>query len=412
MDYNFHVQVLHDAADVLKGLLEIGVHLSSLADRRQMLNMILGEARKLARAEAGSLYVHRNGRLRFVAAQNDRLGDGALSSVFLGKEIPTTCESLAGFVASTGRVVNIPDAYNLSGDWPFHINRAFDQASGYHTQSILAIPLRCPDGSCVGVLELLNRLDAADTVAPFPNAEGSGILSLASMAAVTIHNALLQEDLKQAHLDTIIRLSVVVEHRDNATARHIRRISRTARLLAEALGLDRRQVELIECAAPMHDIGKVGIPDSILHKPTTLTAEERQGVQQHTLIGADILGHPQNDLIAMAHDIALSHHERWDGRGYPTGLAGEAIPLAGRIVGLADVVDALLSERCYKHAYSAETVHDILLSEKGKQFDPAVVDAFLRIEDRVLEAYRAAAHEPEPTRVTAAHHAPAGAPAL
>ena len=412
MDYNFHVQVLHDAADVLKGLLEIGVHLSSVADRRQMLDMILGEARKLARAEAGSLYVHRNGRLRFVAAQNDRLGDGALSSVFLGKEIPTTSESLAGFVASTGRVVNIPDAYNLSDDWPFRINRAFDQASGYHTQSILAIPLRCPDGSCVGVLELLNRLDAAGAVAPFPNAEGSGILSLASMAAVTIHNALLQEDLKQAHLDTIIRLSVVVEHRDNATAQHIRRISRTARLLAEAMGLDRRQVELIECAAPMHDIGKVGIPDNILHKPSTLTAEERQGIQQHTLIGADILGHPQNDLIAMAHDIALSHHERWDGEGYPTGLAGDAIPLAGRIVGLADVVDALLSKRCYKHAYSAETVHDILVSEKGKQFDPAVVDAFLHVEDRVLEAYRAAEHEPEPTRVTAAHHAPAGAPAL
>jgi len=412
MDYNFHVQVLHDAADVLKGLLEIGVNLSSMADRRQMLDMILSEARHLARAEAGSLYVHRNGQLRFVAAQNERLGDGALSSVFLGKEIPATSESLAGFVASTGRVVNIPDAYNLSGDWPFRINRAFDQASGYQTQSILAIPLRCPDGTCVGVLELLNRLQPDSTVGPFPPAEGSGILSLASMAAVTIHNALLQEDLKQAHLDTIIRLSVVVEHRDNATAQHIRRISRTARLLAEALGLSRQQVELIECAAPMHDIGKVGIPDHILHKPSALTPEERQSIQQHTLIGADILGHPQNDLIALAHDIALSHHERWDGNGYPMGLAGEAIPLAGRIVCLADVADALLSERCYKHAYSAETVRDILVSEKGKQFDPAVVEAFLAVEDRILDAYRAAADEPEPTRVTAAHHAPAGTLAL
>ena len=409
MDTDFHVRVLHDAADILQGLMQVGIHLSSMPDRRKMLDMILHEARSLARAEAGSLFVQRQQRLRFVAAQNDRLGDGALSKVFLDREIPATANSLAGFVASTGQVVNISDADHLDADTPFRLNRDFDEASGYHTQSILAIPLNRPDGSCVGVLQLINRLDDQGRVVPFPDAEGSGILSLASMAAVTIHNALLQEDLKAAHLDTIIRLSVVVEHRDNATAQHIRRISRTARLVAEAMGLDRRQVELIECAAPMHDIGKVGIPDCILHKPSPLTAEERETVEQHTLIGADILGHPQNELIAMAHDIAISHHERWDGRGYPQGLSGREIPLPGRIVGLADVFDALLSKRCYKNAYSVETVRDIIRSERGKQFDPAVVDAYLRVEQPILEAYAQAAEMPEPTLVTAAHFpAPGG----
>jgi len=404
---NFHVQMLHDAADVLKGLLEVGVNLSSLPNRRKMLDMILREACNLARADAGSLYVQRGGRLRFSAARNNHLGKGKLASLFLDKEIPVASTSLAGFVASTGQVVNITDTETLGDGCPFQLNRDFDEASGYHTRSILAIPLKRPDGSCVGVLQLINRLDADGQVVPFPNAEGSGILSLASMAAVTIHNALLQEELKQAHLDTIIRLSVVVEHRDNATAQHIRRISRTARLIAEAMGLDRHQVELIECAAPMHDIGKVGIPDCILHKPGALTPEERTSVQQHTLIGADILGHPQNDLIAMAHDVALAHHERWDGQGYPQGLAERAIPLAGRIVCLADVFDALLSRRCYKDPYSVETVRDIIVSERGKQFDPAVVDAFLRVEGRILEAYAAAAAEPEPVTVTAAYHAPA-----
>jgi HD-GYP domain-containing protein (c-di-GMP phosphodiesterase class II) len=409
MDIDFHVQVLHDAADILKGLMQVGIHLSSLRDRRKMLDMILHEARTVARAEAGSLFVQRQQRLRFVAAQNDRLGDGALSKVFLDREIPATSNSLAGFVASTGQVVNIPDADAIDPDAPFRLNRDFDHASGYHTKSVLAIPLNRPDGSCVGVLQLLNRLDEEGQVVPFPNAEGSGILSLASMAAVTIHNALLQEDLKAAHLDTIIRLSVVVEHRDNATAQHIRRISRTARLIAEAMGLDHRQAELIECAAPMHDIGKVGIPDCILHKPSPLTPEERQSVQQHTLIGADILGHPQNELIAMAHDIAISHHERWDGRGYPHGLEGREIPLSGRIVCLADVFDALLSRRCYKNAYSIETVRDILRSERGKQFDPAVVDAYFRAEAAILDAYEAEEHTPEPTTVTAAHFpAPSG----
>ncbi len=409
MDTDFHVRVLHDAADILKGLMQVGIHLSSMPDRRKMLDMILHQARSLARAEAGSLFVQRQQRLRFVAAQNERLGDGALSKVFLDHEIPATANSLAGFVASTGQVVNIPDADALDDDTPFRLNRDFDEASGYHTRSILAIPLNRPDGSCVGVLQLINRLDDQGRAVPFPDAEGSGILSLASMAAVTIHNALLQEDLKAAHLDTIIRLSVVVEHRDNATAQHIRRISRTARLIAETMGLDQRQVELIECAAPMHDIGKVGIPDCILHKPSPLTPEERKAVEQHTLIGADILGHPQNDLIAMAHDIAISHHERWDGQGYPQGLSERAIPLAGRIVCLADVFDALLSKRCYKNAYSVETVRDIIGSEHGKQFDPAVVDAYFRVEKPILEAYAQAAEAPEPTLVTAAHFpAPSG----
>jgi len=409
MDTDFHVRVLHDAADILKGLMQVGIHLSSMPDRRKMLDMILHEARSLARAEAGSLYVLRHGRLRFVAAQNDRLGEGEVSKVFLDHEIPVTGNSLAGFVATTGRVVNIPDADEMGQDWPFRINRDFDHASGYHTQSILGIPLNRPDGSCVGVLQLLNRLDSGGHVAAFPSAEGSGLLSLASMAAVTIHNALLQEDLKTAHLDTIIRLSVVVEHRDNATAQHIRRISRTARLLAEAAGLDRHQVELIECAAPMHDIGKVGIPDRILHKPSALTPEERKSMEQHTLIGADILGHPDNELIAMAHDIALSHHERWDGTGYPQGLAGREIPLSGRIVCLADVFDALLSRRCYKNPYSLETVHDILRAERGKQFDPLVVDAYFRAEQHILEAYHAEQDSPEQVGVTPTHSpAPAG----
>jgi len=110
----------------------------------------------------------------------------------------------------------------------------------------------------------------------------------------------------------------------------------------------------------------------------------------------------------MAHDIALSHHERWDGTGYPQGLSGREIPMAARIVCLADVFDALLSRRCYKDPYSLDTVRDIIRSEKGKQFDPAVVDAFFRVEARVLEAYASARAEPEPTSVTAAHHAPAG----
>jgi HD-GYP domain-containing protein (c-di-GMP phosphodiesterase class II) len=376
-----------DSARLLEALLEIGVNLSAIPDRRRMLDMILAEARRLARAEGGSLYVVRRGQLEFVAAQNDRLPPGALSDLFLGKTIPMSDASLAGFVASTVQVVNIPDADRLSPQWPFRINRDFDATSGYHTQSILAIPLRRPEGRCVGVLELINRLDDDGRVTPFPQAESTGILSLASMAAVTIHNALLQEDLKQAHLDTIIRLSVVVEHRDNATAQHIRRMSHTAGVLARAAGLDAHEVELVESAAPMHDIGKVGIPDAILHKPSALTPDERQAMQQHTFIGADILRHPTSELLAMAHDIAISHHERWDGRGYPNRLAGGEIPLCGRIAALADASDAILSERCYKEAITPERMLHIIREESGLHFDPTLVDAFFDRADEILAPY-------------------------
>jgi len=161
------------------------------------------------------------------------------------------------------------------------------------------------------------------------------------------------------------------------------------------MGLPPAEVELIEWASPMHDIGKIGIPDSILLKPGRLTAAERRIVETHPLIGADILGDPQNELIAAARDIALMHHERWDGKGYPNGLAGPATPLCGRVVGLADVLDALISKRCYKDPYPRDRVLNIISRQEGHQFDPAVVQAFLRVRDEVLEPYEARAR-PDP----------------
>lgn len=376
-----------DAGEVSRALIQVGVYLSSMPDRRQMLDLILLESRKLARAEAGSLYILRKGELRFAVAQNDRLDMAQLVQVFRDKQLPTQSSSLAGYVAATATVLNIPDADALPADAPFRINRDFDRTSGYHTQSILALPLMRPDGQCVGVLQLLNRHAADGAVEPFPSPDGSGLASLASMAAVTIHNALLQEELKAAHLDTIIRLASVVEYHDNDTAHHIRRVSRTAGLLARAMGLDARQVELLEYASPMHDIGKVGVPDTILRKPGPLTPEERLSMERHPGFGAEILGQATDDLIATAHDIALSHHERWDGTGYPQHLAGPSIPLCGRIACVADVVDALLSVRAYKSAFDLGTVLGILKSERGRQFDPAVIDAFFRAQEEILTPY-------------------------
>jgi HD-GYP domain-containing protein (c-di-GMP phosphodiesterase class II) len=283
--------------------------------------------------------------------------------------------------------MNLPDCRTLPANAPFHVNRDFDEATGYQTVSILAIPLKRPEGPCVGVLELINRLGAGGNCVPFPHMEAGGVLSLASMAAVTIYNAMLQEQLREAQLDTIIRLSMAAEYRDDSTVKHIRRVSRVSTLIARAMGLETGQVELLQCASPMHDVGKIGIPDSILNKPGRLMPDERELVERHTLIGAEILGEPTNELIGMARDIALSHHERWDGGGYPRRLAGDAIPLCARIVGVADVFDALVTRRCYKEPYPLDVSLDILRKEDGRHFDPKVSRAFFAALDDVVQFY-------------------------
>jgi putative two-component system response regulator len=186
-------------------------------------------------------------------------------------------------------------------------------------------------------------------------------------------------ELEQARNDVIERLAVAAEYRDDATGGHIQRVGKLSADLAAAMGLPEREVELIAVAAPLHDVGKIGVSDQILLKPARLTPMEFELVKVHPRIGAQILSGEQFPLLAMAARIALTHHERWDGTGYPDGLAGEAIPFEGRIVGVADVFDALVSERPYKRAWSVDEAVTEIMAQRGRQFDPNVVDAFLTI---------------------------------
>ena len=180
-------------------------------------------------------------------------------------------------------------------------------------------------------------------------------------------------------------LGHAAEFKDNETGLHVVRMSYYARLLSLALGRDEAWTELLFNASPMHDVGKIGIPDRILCKPGKLDAEEWAIMQTHTTIGARIIGEADgSDLLAMAATVALTHHERWDGTGYPHRLAGEAIPLEGRIVAVADVFDALTSERPYKKAWTVEDALALLREQSGKQFDATVVGRFLDIVPEVL----------------------------
>lgn len=190
-------------------------------------------------------------------------------------------------------------------------------------------------------------------------------------------------ELDDAQIEIVERLARAAEIRDDDTGRHTQRVARQSALLAEALGAGDRFVALIRRAAPLHDVGKIGIPDGILLKAGKLTANEIEIVQSHTVIGARILSGGHSDLVKMAERIALSHHERWDGGGYPQGLSGEAIPLEARIVGLADFLDALTHRRPYRPAAPLDEALDMVTKERGHHFDPALVDAL--IESRCYE---------------------------
>jgi hypothetical protein len=366
---------------------DLNSKLHASRDQRSMLEAILTESRAATGAEAGSLYLAWNGKLKFVAAQNDQMNAYDIDHHLLGEEIPISMDSLVGFVASSGQAMNIPDTHRLPEGTPFRINRDLDARTGYCANNILAIPLRCPDGEQIGALELFNHRDADGRQSPFGDEAIDAVTTLASAAAIALHNAHLKEHLREAHLDTILCLSTVAEYRDADTAQHVQRVSRCSELTAAALGLNADQVALIRYASPMHDVGKVAIPDAILLKPGYLTPGQRKVMERHAQIGAEILGRADDPILAVAREIALSHHEHWDGQGYPQGIKGMDIPLYARIVGLVDVFDAVVSRRCYKEACSLDTALAILDEDSGKHFDPDVVRAFVSALPEILKSY-------------------------
>lgn len=363
----------------LEALLDAGVSLTSELDIHKLLKLILARAQALTNADGGTLYLLDGVRLRAEVGNcrslEERLGLSSAAKIFSRFEVPLDKRSIAGRAAVLSETVVLDDVRNPPPDMTY--SDEFDVAHNYVTRSIMVVPMKVPDGTVVGVLQLINAQDASRRLVPFSGLSVRVVQALASQAAVAIRNAQLADQLRQSHLDALKTLGVAAEWRDRETANHIKRVAHYSALIARAAKLPEEEIEMIFHASPMHDVGKLGIPDAILQKPGKLDPDERRIMERHTAIGADIMKNDPSDVARLACKIALGHHEKWDGTGYPNKLAGETIPLCARIVALADVYDALCSRRCYKPAIEPGQVLAMIREQRGRHFDPALLDAFL-----------------------------------
>ncbi|MFO0783147.1 MAG: HD domain-containing protein [Phycisphaerales bacterium] len=398
-------------ADELRSQVEaitrMGTELSRIHDFHLLMDRILAEARGLARAEAGTIFVREGETLRFAFSQNDQMEQAGrtANARFSGMVVAVNDRSIAGWCATSGQLVNVEDAYALDARAPFGFDRGYDAVTGYRTRSVIAAPLRTASDQVLGVLQLLNAKDSAGKLRQRFDAHDERLVEhFASLATVVVERAQLTESV-------ILRMIRIAEVRDPAeTAPHIERVAGYSLVLfdewAARRGMDgpsfERKRDQLRIAAKLHDVGKLGVSDTILKKSTKLDHDEWRQVQQHTVIGARLFADNPSQIDQTVREVVLNHHERWDGTGYPghvdlegrpqldsiTGLPrtggkrGEEIPLFARIVGLADVFDALSSRRSYKEAWPQTDVLDYIRVESGRHFDPELVEIFFaRLDD-------------------------------
>ena len=290
-----------------------------------------------------------------------------------------------GYSVRTGEPLLIKDAYQDP-----RFDRRSDEKTHYRTTSVLTVPLMNSAGGVMGVYQAINKQGENELgeTGVFSIQDLERLSLTAVYSAKTVESAMLNMELEATQREIIHILGEVSEYRSQETGDHIQRVAEISCMLAKFLELPETEVERIRLATPMHDLGKVGIPDAILNKPGRFTDDEYTIMKTHSEIGYNMLHNSKRKLLRFAAEIARSHHERWDGRGYPKGLAGEEIPLAGRICSIADVLDALSSPRCYKQPWPEEKVKDEFQKQRGGQFQPELVDVLMEHWDEIYSHYR------------------------
>jgi len=392
-------------------ILRISDNINHIKDVYCLLDRVLFEARTITNADAGSIYLKKGDKLSFEHFQNDTFLKKDRSSkkyIYKKQELAIDNTSIAGYAALHKTNLLIDDVYKLDSSVPYTFNRSFDKSSSYHTQSVLTVPLITSRDKTIGVMQIINAKNEKDRVISFFKEHEPLVTFFANQAAAAIERA-------QATREMILRMIRMAELRDPLeTALHVNRVGifsvEIYQRWAEKKRVSSREIrqtkDILGIASMLHDVGKVAISDAILKKKKRLNNSEREEMKLHTVHGARLFKDTKSDWDDMAAEIALNHHEKWDGSGYPgyipedifnnnlsidditgPGKKEEEIPLPARIVALADVYDALISRRYYKNSWPEEKVLDYIEAEKNKHFDPDIVDAFIDIYD-VIKAIR------------------------
>lgn len=396
----------------LMQIINLGLEVAQVKDIDLLLERILTEARHFVNADAGSIYIKEDHKLMFSYTQNETLrqklpaGRKLIYSTF---SIPINDKSIAGYVALTGKTLNIENVYKLPQGVSYSFDKRYDEVSKYRTQSMLTFPLKTHRGDVIGVLQLINAQDKNKNIKPFNKEDEPLIMHFANNAAMAVERALMTRAI-------ILRMIKMAELRDpKETGAHVNRVASYSVEIYEAWALNRgtsqkeidKNKDVLRMAAMLHDVGKVAISDAILKKPAKLDMNEIEVMKQHTYLGARLFSDKYSDFDEAASQVALNHHERWDGNGYPgyidpvtvqpisdcrtekgavCGKKGEEIPLFGRVVAIADVYDALCSRRAYKEPWDESRILENLHEERGKQFDPEMIDAFFLSLDVIRSA--------------------------
>lgn len=370
-------------SDPLVSLVKIGRSITALTDINVLLKVIAEETKNAIQADRCTVFIY------------DKNTNELWSKVALGMEsqeirFPAD-KGFAGYVVQTGESVNIQDAYSDP-----RFNKDVDIKSGYRTKTILCMPIKNNNQEIIGAFQVLNKLDGV-----FTKNDEDLLVAIGGSASIALENAQLFEQQKELYkeqkqlFDSFIdTLAKSIDARDKITAGHSSRVKLYAMIIVDALNLPEHDKEIIEKAAILHDIGKIGIRDAVLQKEGKLTDEEYKHIQEHVRITHDILENiHMSDDFKLITDIACSHHEKWNGTGYYRHLAGEDIPYGGRILAVSDVFDAITSRRHYRDKMPIANVIKILINDSGSHFDKNIVDVFLAIPlDKVIDVFLTESH--------------------
>lgn len=346
---------MNSAQNQLDILLEFGKVINTTKTLDDTLQAIADFAKKILNADRCSIFLYdkKNDELYSKVAHN-------IAPIRMSSK-----KGIAGYAALSKDTQIIVDAYN-----DYRFNPDVDKTTGYLTQTILAVPLLDSQDNTIGVFQALNK-----KVSIFTNLDAEMLLLISNYAASAIENSILYDKIRATQAKIINKLAGAAEFKDQETSKHTKRVGLYSALLGEKYGLSKEEVYKLEVTAPMHDAGKIGIPDRIMLKPEKLTLEEFEIIKTHTQIGYDFLN-DEDDFLKTAAIIALEHHEKHDGSGYPYGKKDEEISIYGKIVAISDVFDALVSERPYKRAWSVEDALAFIEKNGGTHFDPILAKLF------------------------------------